>query len=61
MGATISLPKTEYDFLRMKADLFDRYIETEELTRAELVKIKKSMKGPFLSKAEFLRRHPDLN
>ena len=55
------IPKEEYDLLKNKADLFDRYIETDELTKDELRKIKKAMKGPFLTKSEFLRRHPKLS
>ena len=61
MDATICLPKDEYDFLKMKADLFDKYVETEELSKDELAQVKKALKEPFLSKAEFLRRHQDFN
>ena len=58
---TISIPKEEYDELVKKASLFDHYIETEELNEAELKRIKKAMKWPFLTKAEFLKKHPELN
>ncbi len=61
MSETMIIPKEEYDLLKNKADLFDRYIETDELTKDELRKIKKAMKGPFLTKSEFLRRHPKLS
>ncbi len=58
MATTVMLPKDEYDTLLRKAALFDRYVETEELSKAELKRIKAALKGPFLTKAEFLRRHP---
>lgn len=61
MNTTISIPKEEYDYLKIKADLFDHFIESEELTKEELEKIKKALKGPFLSKAEFLKRHTHLS
>lgn len=54
------IPKEEYDLLRNKADLFDHFVETEELSDEELADIKKALKGPFLTKAEFLKRHKDL-
>ena len=58
---TISISKEEYDELVQKASLFDHYIETEELTSEEINKIKQAMKGPFLTKSEFIKRHPELN
>ena len=58
--AAIMIPKDEYDLLKTKADLFDRYIETEELTKEELAGIREAMRGPFMTKAEFLKRHPEL-
>lgn len=61
MDDTVCMPKDEYDYIKMKADLFDKYVETEELTKDELAQIKKAIKGPFLTKAEFLRRHKDLD
>ncbi|PIY59815.1 hypothetical protein COY95_05075 [Candidatus Woesearchaeota archaeon CG_4_10_14_0_8_um_filter_47_5] len=56
----VIIPKEEYDLLKNKADFFDHYIETEELSKKELTKIKKAMKGPFMTKSEFLKRHPDV-
>jgi hypothetical protein len=61
MNGSIAIPKDEYDLLKHKADLFDRFIETEELSKEELDKIKKAMKGPFLTKSAFLKKHSDLN
>ncbi len=61
MGVSIIVPKEEYDFLKRKAELFDHFVESEELTKDELAKIKKALKGPFLSKAEFLKRYPYLS
>lgn len=61
MGTSIVIPKKEYDFLKKKAELFDHFVESEELTKEELAQIKKSLRGPFLSKAEFLKRHPNLS
>ena len=58
--ATICLPKGEYDMLRTKADLFDKFIETEELTNTELNQVKKALKGPFMTKSEFLTKHSEL-
>ncbi len=60
MSGSIAISKDEYDLLKSKADLFDHFIETEELSKEELAKVKKAMKGPFLTKSEFLRKHPDL-
>ena len=58
--STVIIPKEEYDLLKSKAVLFDQYIENEELSSNELASIRKAMKGPFLTKAGFLRRHPEL-
>ena len=60
MGEAISVPKEEYDELVKKANLFERYIETEELTKNELEQIKEALKGPFMAKSEFLKKHPEL-
>tara|TARA_Y100000294_G_scaffold125461_1_gene116875 strand:+ start:1155 stop:1343 length:189 start_codon:yes stop_codon:yes gene_type:complete len=57
---TITIPKREYNSLKKKATLFEHYVESESLSEEELTHIKKSLKGPFLSKSEFLRRHPHL-
>jgi hypothetical protein len=54
---SIIIPKDEYESLKIKADLFDQYIETEELTKEEEIAISKALKGPFLTKSEFLKRH----
>jgi hypothetical protein len=58
--ASVIIPKEEYDLLRNKASLFDQYIENEELTEEELETVRKALKGPFLTRIEFLRRHPEL-
>ena len=58
--SNVIISKEEYDTIKSKADLFDQFIETEELSKEELAKIKKAMKGPFLTKSEFLKRHSDL-
>ncbi len=60
MNMSVSIPKDEYDELVKKAALFDHYVETEELTNEELKKVTEAMKGPFLTKSEFLKRHPEL-
>jgi hypothetical protein len=60
MSTTICIPKDEYDALKRKADLFEHYVESEKLTKNEISEIKKALKGTFISKAEFLRRHPHL-
>lgn len=57
---SVIIPKEEYDLLKNKADLFDHFITSEELSKEELVRIKKALKGPFLTKSEFLKRHPHL-
>jgi hypothetical protein len=59
--ATISIPKDEYEALKAKADIFDQFIESEELTDDEIDRINKAIKGPFLSKSEFQRRHRHLS
>jgi len=61
MSSTVSIPREEYDFLKKKADLFDRFVESEELDKEDLAKIRKALKGPFLSKSEFLKRHSDIS
>ena len=58
--SSVIVPKDEYDMLRTKADLFDHYVETEELSEEELSKVKKALKGSLLTKLEFLKRHPEL-
>lgn len=60
MGTTVCIPKEEYDELIQKASLFEHYVKTEELSKDELKKIEESMKGPFMTKLGFLRRHPEL-
>lgn len=60
VGSTLMIPKQEYDLLKSKADLFDRYVETEELTKEELAIIKEALKGPFMTKSAFLKKHSDL-
>lgn len=57
MSQTITISKEDYDLLKNKAELFDHYVETEELSKEELTGIKKALKGPFLTKSEFLKRH----
>lgn len=61
METSVIIPKEEYDELIKKATFFEHYIETEELTKEELKEIKKAMKGPFLTKSEFLKKHPELS
>ena len=61
MSETIMIPKEEYDLLKSKADLFDYFVETEELSKEELDSIKKSLKGPLITKSEFLKRHKYLS
>jgi len=60
MSETITIPKQEYNQLKNKANLFDHYIETEELSSEELRQIKKGLKGPFMNKSQFLKKHPEL-
>ena len=60
MSDTVVIPRDEYDFLRSKAKLFDKYIENGELSKSELAMIKKALKGPFLTKGAFLKKHPGL-
>ena len=61
MGTTVCLPKTEYDELLKKANLFDHYVEVEELSATELIEIEKVLKGSFLTKFEFIKRHAELS
>lgn len=58
---TVTLPKDEFDVIANKARLFEHYVETEELPATELKQIKKALKGPFLSKKTFLKKHPELS
>jgi len=60
MVEEITIKKKDYLELKEKAEMFDRYIETEELSDEESKQIKKAMKGPFISEEEFLKRHPEL-
>ena len=57
MAETVEIAKNEYDILKNKADLFDHFIETEELSKEELNQVKKALKGPFLTKSAFLSKH----
>ena len=61
MESTVVIPKQEYDDLRVKAELFEHYVQTEEINGRELSRIKRALKGPFIAQSEFLRRHPSLN
>ena len=58
--SSVMIPKDEYDMLKSKADLFDRFVETEELSKDEISAINKALKGNLLTKSEFLKRHPEL-
>jgi len=60
-NSTITIPKEEYEKLKSKAELFEHYVETEVLNREELKQIKEALKGPFLTKTEFLKKHPELS
>jgi hypothetical protein len=60
MAESVTIPKDEYDLLKKKADLFDHFIETEELSKKELAKVKKALRGPFMTMSEFLKKHPQL-
>ncbi len=57
---TVTVPKKEYEELARKAKLFDEFVETENLSEEELKRIKEALSGPFQSKEEFLKRHPEL-
>ncbi len=61
MEDTINITMDEYEELLKKANLFDHYIETEELTKEEIKAVNEALKGPFMSKKEFLKRHPELS
>ncbi|MBN1157329.1 hypothetical protein JXA85_06920 [Candidatus Woesearchaeota archaeon] len=56
----VMIPRDEYELLKSKADLFDHFIEIEELSVEELAQIKNALKGNLLTKAEFLKRYPYL-
>ena len=58
--AGVMISKDEYALLRQKADLFDHMVEVEELSEDELAKVKSALKGPFMTKSEFLKKNPDL-
>jgi K+/H+ antiporter YhaU regulatory subunit KhtT len=60
MVTRVTLRKEEYEMLRTKAELFDHLVETDEITDEELAKVKKALRGPFLKKTEFLKKHPEL-
>ncbi len=60
-GASITVPLEEYELIRKKAELFDQFVESDALSKAELARIKKALKGPFLTKPEFLKRFPHLS
>ena len=57
----VIIPKEEYDLIRTKAELFDHFVEVEEISKEDLIKVQTALKGPFMTKSEFLRRHPELN
>jgi len=54
------ISKEEYQLLKRKAELFDHYVENEELAPGDLAHIKKALQGPFIKKEEFMKRHPEL-
>lgn len=56
----VTVSREEYDVLRSKAEFFDRYIETEELTKEETEQVKKALKGRFITKDQFLKKHSAL-
>jgi len=60
MTQTMILSKEEYNLLKYKANIFDHYIETEELTKKELSKIQNALKSNMISKDDFLKKHPEL-
>jgi hypothetical protein len=60
MSDAVTLSKDEYDLLKQKADLFDHFVETEELSTKELARIQQALKGPFLTESEFIKNHPEL-
>lgn len=55
MSDTVVLSRDEYDILRSKAELFEHFVATEELSASELKKIDMALKGSFISKEEFLK------
>ena len=55
MSTTISISKEKYDELIKKASLFEKFIETEELTKNELKQIKDALKDPIITKKECIR------
>jgi hypothetical protein len=60
MSDVVTLPKDEYDILKQKADLFDHFVETEELSPRELARIQQALKGPIMTESDFIKRHPEL-
>ena len=60
MGTTVNIPKEEYDELVRKANLFQHFVETEELSKEDMAQIRTALKGPFMTKSEFLKKHPEL-
>ncbi|MFH1455802.1 MAG: hypothetical protein ABIF40_02530 [archaeon] len=60
VDGTVTIPTEEYNELLEKAKQWEEHFETEELTKEELKEIEEARKGPFMTKEEFLKRHPEL-
>lgn len=60
VAQTITISKKKFEELQKKAQLFDSYVANEEISKEELAAIKEALKGPFLSKEDFLAQHPHL-
>lgn len=57
---TITISSKEYKLLKYKSKVFDHFIETEQLSKDEIDKIRIALKGPFVSEEEFIKRHPEI-
>lgn len=60
MAETITIPKSEYENLKKKADILSSIVETEKLTASELRRLEKARRGASITEDEFLKRHPEL-
>ncbi|HLD19322.1 MAG TPA: hypothetical protein VJB90_04925 [Candidatus Nanoarchaeia archaeon] len=58
MPKSVTISTSRYQKLKQKAELFDQFIETEKLSKREMMKIKEALKGPFLNEEEFQKKHP---
>lgn len=60
MAEIVTIPKSEYDSLKKKADILNNIVETEQLSAIELRRLERVRRGASITEEEFLKKHPEL-